>query len=182
MKRQQAAAFAAALALVVAAAVVGAGATSAARERSAPLPAPISLDGVGGVQPGMKIAEVRRRWAVALRLQSTRGSECATAAVRRGSLVGHAIFFGDSFGAVFFQAGARTIQGIRIGSTLSELRATFGNRLQSRPNKYLRGARDFFVLRRTSPRWQLRFDVSPAGRVTVIAFGDQSVRLVEGCG
>ncbi|HEY6030755.1 MAG TPA: hypothetical protein VIU44_09335, partial [Gaiellaceae bacterium] len=72
---------------------------------------------------------------------------------------------------------AATDTGIRIGSTLADLRRVYGKRLESRPDKYEPGARNFFVTK----RWQLRFDVSRRGRVTAIGFGDAGVRLVEGC-
>jgi hypothetical protein len=69
-----------------------------------------------------------------------------------------------------------------LSTSLAELKAAYRSRLTSRLNKYTRGARDYFVRRARAPHWELRFDVSPHGRVTAIAFGNGAVRLVEGCG
>ena len=90
---------------------------------------------------------------------------------------GYALFVRSRFGAVFMNRGAVDEAGIRIGSTVAQLRAAYGARLSSRPDKYVPGARNYFVKK----RWQLRFDVSKAARVTMIGFGDANVRLVEGC-
>jgi hypothetical protein len=96
--------------------------------------------------------------------------------------VGQVIFMPRGrFGAVFFRKGAVTGQGIRIGSTLAQLQRGYPNR-SSRPDTYLRGARNYFVRRARAPHWELRTDVSAKKRVTQIAFGGRaSVRLDEGC-
>ena len=147
----------------------------------AALPRPVTIDGVGGVTPGMPPGLVAERWGIAVDPLGTPGSPCAAAEVRAGALRGYALFRSNRFAAVFFRAGARTGKGIRIGSTRAELQAAYGSALRSRPNKYTPGARDWFVRRAKAPRWQLRFDVSRAGKVTAIAFGDRAVELVEGC-
>jgi hypothetical protein len=87
------------------------------------------------------------------------------------------------FGAVFFRkgAGAVTGRGIRIGSTLAQLRGAYP-KLSSRPDRYIHGGRNYFLRRARAPHWELRIDVSPEKRVTQIAFGGRaSVRLDEGC-
>ena len=149
---------------------------------AAALPAQVTLHGVGGVTPGMGAGEVEQRWGLDLELQTIGpGSDCATAAVHRGGMAGYAIFFGERFQAVWLDKGAVTARGIRIGSSVSDLRRAYGGALTSRANKYTTGAKDYFVRRARAPRWQLRFDVSPGGLVTVIGFGNKAVRLVEGC-
>jgi hypothetical protein len=144
-------------------------------------PARVTLDGVGGVFPGLRVDQVERRWRISLRYDSAAGSTCRTASVRRGTLDGYALFENGRFGAVFFRRGAATGRGIRIGSSRDELRRAYRGLLRSRPNAYTPGARDYFVRRARSPRWEMRFDVSPRGRVTMLAFGAKQVRYVEGC-
>ena len=145
-------------------------------------PVRVTLDGVGRVSPGMSAATASARWGVPLALDySGTGSICGAALLRRRGIDGYAVFIRGRFGAVFFRRGAITPRGIRIGSTLAQLRAAYGSLLRSRPNEYTPRARDYFVRRARRPRWELRFDVGPRGRVTQIAFGDESVRLVEGC-
>ena len=150
----------------------------------AALPAPVTLDGVGGVTPGMTPRQVSARWGVPLRLQGGAGgpgSTCRTARFRVGALRGYALFEGGRFGAVFFDRGARTPSGITIGSTERALRRTYGSRLQVRPHQYVRGGHYFFLRRRQMPRWRIRFDTNGVGRVTQIAFGARAAACVEGC-
>jgi len=137
----------------------------------------VSVRGLLGIRPGATPAQVRRAWHVRLPLQGPGGSTCRTGPVTVAGMTGYALFQGGRFGAAFFRRGAVTDTGIRIGSTVARLHRVYGTRLSSRPDKYVPGARNWFVGTRT----QLRFDVSKAGRVTTIAFGDASVRLVEGC-
>jgi len=167
--------------LLVALAVAGLTCAPAAIGTSTRLPAKITLEGVGGVRPGMTVAQTAARWGIRLRLESQLGSSCSLAAVRAGGMSGYAIFLERRFAAVFFRRGAQTAKGVGIGSTLDGLRAAYGERLSSRANKYTPGARDYFVRRVRAPRWELRFDVSPHGHITTIAFGNGAVRLLEGC-
>ena len=99
---------------------------------AAALPAPVTLDGVGGATPGMTPRQVCAKWGVPLRLQGGAGgpgSTCRTARVRVGTLRGYALFEGGRFGAVFFDRGARTPSRITIGSSERALRRTYGSRL-----------------------------------------------------
>ena len=141
----------------------------------------VTLDGVAGVRPGMSERAVEARWGVSLRLQGTRGSPCAAARLVARGVDGYAIFLRGRFDSVYFRRGASTPSGIRIGSTLAELRRAYGRRLTSRLDAYVRGARNYFLRRVQRPRWELRFDVSPRRCVTQIAFGGESVRYTEGC-
>ena len=159
----------------VAAAAVVCGAALAA------LPSTMTLDGVGGIRPGSSEREVERRWGVELELDYAFGAQCAPARLSAPGVTGYVIFRNGRFGAVFLRKGGRTGRGIRIGSTLAQLRAAYGSLLTSRPNEYTPGARDYFVTRARRPHWQLRFDVSPRGRIVEMGFGDRSVRLVEAC-
>jgi hypothetical protein len=145
-------------------------------------PARVTLDGVGGVRPGMSVAAVSAKWGVPLRPNYEVRPTCGTAHVERPGILGHAIFMPRGrFGAVFFQKGAVTGRGIRIGSTLAQLRRAYP-KLSSRPDRYLHGSRNYFLRRVRAPHWELRVDVSPERRVTQIAWGARaSVRLDEGC-
>ena len=162
------------LASTLAAAGVAAAALSA--------PARVTLDGVGGARPGMSVAAVSTAWGVPLRPNYEVRPTCGTARIERQGFVGEAIFMPRGrFGAVFFRSGAVTGRGIRIGSTLAQLRRAYP-KLSSRPDRFMHGSRNYFLRRVRAPHWELRVDVSPAKRVTQIAFGERaSVRLDEGC-
>ncbi len=164
--------------MVLASTLVAAGVATAGLRS----PARVTLDGVGGARPGMDVAAVSAAWGVALRPNYEVRPTCGTASIERRGIVGHAIFMPrGEFGAVFFRKGAVTGRGIRIGSTLAQLRRAYP-KLSSRPDRYSHGGRNYFLRRARAPHWELRFDVSPAKRVTQIAFGERaSVRLDEGC-
>ena len=145
-------------------------------------PARVTLDGVGGVRPGMSVAAVSARWGVPLRPNYEVRPTCGTARIEQPGIVGDVVFMPRGrFGAVFFRNGAITGRGIRIGSTLTQLRRAYP-KLSSRPDRYIHGGRNYFLRRTRAPHWELRIDVGPEKRVTQIAFGERaSVRLDEGC-
>jgi hypothetical protein len=130
----------------------------------------------------MNVASVSAAWGVPLRPNYEVRPTCGTASINRPGTVGQAIFLPrGQFGAVFFRNGAVTGRGIRIGSTLAQLRRAYP-KLSSRPDRYIHGGRNYFLRRARAPHWELRVDVSTNGRVTQIAFGERaSVRLDEGC-
>jgi hypothetical protein len=164
--------------LVLASTLTAAGAAAAGLST----PARVTLDGVGGARPGMSVAAVSARWDMPLRPNYEVRPTCGTASIERPGIAGQAIFMPRGrFGAVFFRKGAVTGRGIRIGSTLAQLRRAYP-KLSSRPDRYIHGGRNYFLRRARAPHWELRVDVSPEKRVTQIAFGERtSVRLDEGC-
>jgi hypothetical protein len=145
-------------------------------------PVRVSLDGAGGARPGMSVAAVSAKWGVTLRPNYEVRPTCGEARIERPGIAGQAIFTPRGrFGAVFLREGAVTGRGIRIGSTLAQLRLAYP-KLSSRADRYIHGGRNYFVRRARAPHWELRLDVSPDKRVTQIAFGERaSVRLDEGC-
>jgi hypothetical protein len=165
-------------AAVVAAALVLSGAAWAALDA----PARVTLDGIAGARPGMTAAQVSQRWGLRVRPSYEVRPDCGQAMIERPGLRGSALFTPrDRFGAVFLRRGAVTGKGIRMGSTLAQLRDAHGT-LPSRPDRYVHGGRQYFLRRKRAPHWELRFDVGPGKRVTQIAFGrHDAVRLDEGC-
>jgi hypothetical protein len=166
-------------ALGAAAALVAAGAVGAA---ATGLPAPVTLDGIGGVVPGLRPEEVAVRWGTRIKLGSEEISPgCRTADVRKGGVEGYALFERGRFGAVWFARGVSTPSGIRIGSTRSALVRAYGSRLEWKRHAYQPGGWYVFLTRRARPHWRIRFDVSAQGRVTRIGFGGRAVAYTEGC-
>jgi hypothetical protein len=149
---------------------------------AAETPLRLTLEGAAGARPGMTTAQVSGRWGIALRPSYEVRPDCGQALIERSGVRGYALFTPrDRFGAVFVRRGAVTGRGIRIGSTLSRLRAAYGT-LPSRPDRYLHGGRQYFLRRSRAPHWELRFDVGPDRRVRQIAYGTSgAVRLDEGC-
>jgi hypothetical protein len=164
--------------VAVLACAVSAGASAGTRA----LPAPITLDGIAGVVPGMTPDQVARRWGMRIKLGTEEISPgCRTASVNTGAVRGYALFERGRFGAVWFSRGVWTPSGIRIGSTRAALLRTYGSRLEWRRHVYEHGGWYAFLTRRMSPRWRIRFDVSRHGVVSRIGFGARAVAYVEGC-
>jgi hypothetical protein len=161
---------------VALAALVGATLASAG---SHVVPTKLTLDGVGGVLPGMTEAQVESRWRVPLRIEVLPGSTCGIARLRGYNQ--YALFERGRLGSVWFRRGGSTGRGIHPGSTRAQLLKAYPRGLSSQPNHYTPGARDYYLRRARKPRWELRFDVSPKGRVVQIAFGDTTVHYIEGC-
>jgi hypothetical protein len=164
--------------LVLAAALAVVGAAGSALQA----PVLVTLDSVVGARPGMTVAAVSERWGIRLRPNYEVRPTCGQAFIKRQGVDGYAIFMPRGrLGAVFLRKGAVTGKGIRIGSTLAQLQRAYPT-LTSRPDRYIHGGRNYSLLRARAPRWEIRFDVSPAKRVTQIVFGErESVRLDEGC-
>jgi hypothetical protein len=135
----------------------------------------VTLDGIGGVIPGMTAEQIATAWGIPVSVTST--TLCTIVAIHPGQARGHALFHNGKLGAVFFDQGVHTLSGIGIGSTVTGLQHTFGRNLQSAD-----GSHFFFLTRHQSPHWQIRFDTNNANRVVQIGFGEiGSVHVVAGC-
>lgn len=141
---------------------------------------PVTLAGWHGIRPGMPVAEVERRLGVDIALDSLPGSPCATAPFRVEGASGVALFMNRRLGSLWFTRGVKTDRGVRIGSRASAIFRAYPN-ARSRIDHYNPDARNVFVRRKAAPHWRLRFDVGPNGRVRGIAFGNDTVFLLEGC-
>ena len=146
------------------------------------LPAPVTLDGVAGVVPGMTPEQVTRRWGTRVKpgVEEVRPG-CRTATVKKDAVRGYALFERGRFAAVWFERGVWTPSGIRIGSTRASLMRAYGSRLAWKRHAYEPGGWYAFLTRRMSPRWRIRFDVSRFGKVSSIGFGARAVAYDEGC-
>jgi hypothetical protein len=146
-------------------------------------PVVVTLDGIGGAVPGMSAAQVGSLWGVRLALEGSKGFPgCKTATVARPGISGGVMFREGRWRAAWFTRGIRTPSGIRIGSTLAELRRAYGSRLTREHALYSRGLWLYYLRRTRAPHWSLRFDVSTAGRVQRIGFGESDyVTTQEGC-
>ena len=147
-------------------------------------PVRVSLEhGVASVRPGMRTPEVAERWAVSLRPSYEVSPNCGPADIRGvPGVAGYVVFMPrDRFGAVFLSKGAITGRGIRIGSTLAELKRAY-RRLRREPNRFDPQGAYYFVRRRLAPHWEFRFDVDASKRVRRIVFGTRAAaRLDEAC-
>jgi hypothetical protein len=145
-------------------------------------PSLVTLDGVSGAQPGMSVVRVQSLWGVQLKLEGKTSPGCQTAIFRLGRIIGSVLFQNGRLRAAWFSRGAETPSGIRIGSTLAALRRAYGSRLTRTHALYDRGVWLYYLRRSQSPHWRLRFDVSAAGRIRSIGFGDRNyVTAQEGC-
>jgi hypothetical protein len=167
-------------AIVLALVVILASAAAALSAIDAPVR--MTLEGAAGARPGMTVAEVSTAWGMRLRPSYEVRPDCGQALLETRGLRGYAIFMPRGrFGALFLRKGAISGRGVKIGSSLADLRRRYP-RLTSRPDRYVHGGRQYFLRRARTPHWELRFDVGPGKRVTQIVFGDRaSVRLDEGC-
>jgi hypothetical protein len=145
-------------------------------------PALITLDGIGGAVPGMSAGQVDSLWGVRLALAGSKGFPgCKTATVARGGIRGGVLFQDGRWRAAWFSRGIRTPSGIRIGSTLAELRRAYGSRLTREHALYARDLWLYYLRRTREPHWLLRFDVS-TDRVQRIGFGESGYVIAqEGC-
>jgi hypothetical protein len=143
------------------------------------VPSIVTLDGVGDVRPGLALTQVEQRFEIDLH-PAVFGPGCTRASFRSDMVRGNAIFVRGRLASLWFDRGVIAGRGIGIGASLAAIRRAY-RQLVIRPDLKVAGVRNVFVRRTRAPHWRLRFDLSPQGRVTRIAFGDQSVLLADAC-
>ena len=143
------------------------------------VPSIVTLDGVGDVWPGLAVTQVEQRFEIDLR-PAVFAPGCTRATFRSDMVRGNAIFVRGRLVSLWFDRGVIAGRGIGIGATLAALRRAY-RQLEIRKDLEVPGVRNVFVKRTRAPHWRLRFDLSPQGRVTRIAFGNQTVLLADGC-
>ena len=156
-------------------------ASSVASARPERLPAPITLYGVAGVRPGMTPADVAARWGVEADTPGPGFNGCTGAQFRVGRLHVIALFEQHVFSMASFDGDAHTGNGIRVGSTVRQLRRAYGTRLSSRRQPYASpGTLDYFVRKPSRPYAWLYFSIAH-GAVRTISYGNRAVFYEEGC-
>ena len=143
------------------------------------VPSIVTLDGVGDVWPGLAVTQVEQRFEIDLR-PAVFSPGCTRALFRSDMIRGNAIFVRGQLASLWFDRGVIAGRGIGIGASLAAIRRAY-RQLEIRRDLELPGVRNVFVKRTRAPHWRLRFDLSPQGRVTRIAFGNQTLLLADGC-
>ena len=143
------------------------------------VPSIVTLDGVGDVRPGLAVTQVEQRFEIDLR-PAVFSPGCTRALFRSDMVRGNAIFVRGQLASLWFDRGVIAGRGIGIGASLAAIRRAY-RQLEIRRDLELPGVRNVFVKRTRAPHWRLRFDLSPQGRVTRIAFGNQTLLLADGC-
>ena len=150
-------------------------------ERSvAALPAPMTLAGVGGVAPGMTVAEVQRAWGVPVVPEGS--GPCRMARIAVGRVRGYALFQEGRLGAVFFTAGIRSDRGIGVGSTRAAISHAYGTSLIWWPDPNSPGYHVYTRPRYLGDKRAIRFDINPgkSGLVSQIGLGGPALSFSSG--
>ncbi len=128
----------------------------------------------------MTVAEVARRWHVRFSFSTGSAPGCKIGGFRSAGVAGGALFQGGKFDAAWFDRGVTTPGGVHVGSSVSELRRTYGDRLQQEPNLY-DAKRPLYYVRGGSSRLFLEFFPTRNRQIERIGFGDPFVLAQEGC-
>jgi hypothetical protein len=167
------------VAAVLALLVAGSGVPALTR-----LPAPITLQGVAGVEPRMLIDEMERRWRITIPAVSEADCKGCSSSFMRGVVCAGPMRAAADFTGggelveLRFFLGAKTDRGVGIGSTPAQLKRAYGRRLMRVPYDLYGATYGYRVVARTAPpRNAIAFEligpdagVNPA-RVIAVRFG-----------
>jgi hypothetical protein len=149
---------------------------------------PVTLYGIGAVSVGMTVEEASRAAGVSLISEGESGSSgCSYVRPQdqpRG-MIGFMVTDGR-IARVDISGDSRikTLSGLGIGSTETEIEARFPGQIEVTPHEYVQGGHYLaFVPRDESDRsYRIIFETDPNGRVTRFRSGKLSeVAWVEGC-
>lgn len=142
----------------------------------------LTRNGLGSMRIGMTIDTAQRRTGQHIDYQPfTEGDDACGFAQLEPRRLGVTMLTTNRHIGVLFVASRRvsTPAGIHVGDTPADLRAAYGSRLRSQPNKYDPKARDYSV---TTGSRKLVFYVGTDGKIGQMAGGrEPEVDYVEGC-
>ena len=175
------------LASAMSVAVVAFTCAAAVGAQSGPLPAPVTLAGVGGVRIGMGSRQVARLLgAPIVGVDSGDTSVWLYVPICAGAMQGVAGFFGPDSNLsdpssnglewIWFRAGAKTRRGVGTGSTRAEVVRAYGPQLhRDRLGLYLVG-QPVEMYPKTFVRPVIFFEIED-GKVTAMAYGARQLVL-----
>jgi hypothetical protein len=118
--------------LAVAAVAVAVATTLAFGASTRPIPAPVTLAGVGGIKIGMEPKQVAAMFHAPTLVWPSSTDEALFVPLCSGAMQGVAQFYGTFYTpllALWFVKGAKTPKGVGIGSTRRQVIAAYGNEL-----------------------------------------------------
>lgn len=149
---------------------------------AAPAAGVVGENGYGPLHVGMTWAQARGAMP-SLRRDANQESETCFIAQSRGLPGVYLLFEGGHLGRVTVEHSSRiaTARGIRVGSTLAQVRAAYGPRLVQEAHAY-EGPPAVYLTYWTVPhRRGIRFETDTHRRVSIIHGGNATIEYVEGC-
>ena len=79
------------------------------------------------------------------------------------------------------KSAIRTPRGMAVGSSADEVRASYGEKLQSEPHHYLELPAEYLTYWVKPSKSGVRFETDAQRKVETIHAGNESIQLIEGC-